>query len=190
MRGNGFDERANPGIERSLQKRSAFGGALRLRRSRLAWRLVLALLAPILAGCALFQPPNLGDLKTQAEAYYANGYQQDLQTVGAAAQDWIRWRAPQVAKPTLVLDIDETSLSNWPEIKANDFGYIVEGPCRLPHGPCGALAWDRTAKAKAIGPTLDLYKVARAMGVSVFFITGRYETERAATVRISAKPVM
>ncbi len=169
---------------RVSQKFSLFADVLRLRRSWPAWRLALALLAPILAGCALGQPANLGDLKVRVEAYHENGYQQDLQAVGAVAQDWIKWRAPQVAKPALVLDIDETSLSNWPEIKANDFGYFTGGSCdRLPKGPCGALAWDHTAKAKAIGPTLELFKVAKSMGVSVFFITGRYESERAATER-------
>ncbi len=66
---------------------------------------------------------------------------------------------------------------------ADDFGYIRDGPCHLPKGPCGALAWDRTGKATAIGPTLGLFKVARSIGVSVFFITGRHEMERAATAR-------
>jgi acid phosphatase len=47
-----------------------------------------------------------------------------------------------VNKPALVLDIDETSLSNWPNIKANNFGFIPDGACdRLPNGPCGFKAW-------------------------------------------------
>lgn len=155
------------------------------RQSRpwLALRLALIALALTLAGNAVAEPINLGDVKQQARAYYKNGYQQDLQAVGAAAQEWLTFRAPQIARAALVLDIDETSLSNWPEIEANDFGYIAKGPCRLPKGPCGAYAWDSMAKAKAIRPTLDLFKVARSVGVSVFFITGRYETERAATER-------
>jgi hypothetical protein len=33
-----------------------------------------------------------------------------------------------VANPAIVLDIDETSLSNWPEIPADEFGYIGDGP--------------------------------------------------------------
>jgi len=111
-----------------------------------------ALLTALLTGCAVFQPANLGDLKDQVTAYHDNGdYQRDLQAVGQAAQDWVRWRAPQVTKPALVLDIDETSLSNWRQLKANDFGYIPHGPCqRLPSGPCGMLAWDQMGKAKAI----------------------------------------
>jgi predicted secreted acid phosphatase len=156
----------------------------RIPRARWA-QLALIALASALAGCAVFQPANLGDLKTQLTAYHDDGaYQRDLQAVSQAAQDWVRWRAPQVAKPALVLDIDETSLSNWPRIKANNFGYIADGPCqRLPSGPCGALAWDRTGQAQAIGPTLALFNSARLNGVTVFFITGRSESERAATER-------
>ncbi|HUD84856.1 MAG TPA: HAD family acid phosphatase [Xanthobacteraceae bacterium] len=164
----------------------------RIKRS--AVQLILIMLAALLAGGAVAEPINLGDvnpqdtafiaaLKPQEIAYYHNGYQQDLAAVGAAAQDWLRWRAPYVAKPALVLDIDETSLSNWPEILANDFAYIRNGPCRLPQGPCGVLAWDRMSRAKAIVPTLDLFKVAISIGVAVFFITGRHDMERAATAR-------
>jgi hypothetical protein len=162
----------------------------RIKRSAL--QLILIALVALLAGGAIAEPINLGDvnpqdtafiaaLKPQEIAYYHNGYQQDLAAVGAAAQDWLKWRAPYVAKPALVLDIDETSLSNWPEMLANNFAYIVGGPCLLPKGPCGALAWDRSGRAPAIKPTLDLFKAAISSGVAVFFITGRHETERAAT---------
>ncbi len=39
----------------------------------------------------------------------------------------------------LVLDIDETSLSNWPGLVTNDFSLIMEGPCdqAIP-GACGS----------------------------------------------------
>lgn len=148
--------------------------------------------AVVLASAALAQPasepaqpPNLGDLKQQVLAYkISGGYERDLAAVAGKAKAYIEAHAAEVSKPALVLDIDETSLSNWPEIIANDFGYIPSGSCtRLPKGPCGARAWELMAKAKAIGPTLDLFNAARAKGVSVFFITGRDEGERAATIR-------
>ena len=129
------------------------------------------------------QPPNLGDLKQQIREYQRSGaYDRDLAKVAAAARAYVEQRAGEVSKPALVLDIDETSLSNWPQLEANDFGYIPKGPCRnLPEGPCGSLAWDTTLRAKAIGPTLELFNAARAKGVSVFFITGRRESERRVT---------
>lgn len=135
------------------------------------------------ADIATSQPPNLGDLKQQILEYKrSGGYERDLAAVAAAAQEHVEKRAGEVQKPALVLDIDETSLSNWPEIAANDFGYIPGGPCRrLPAGPCGLSSWERSGRAKAIAPTLKLYNAAKQKGVSVFFITGRREGERAAT---------
>jgi predicted secreted acid phosphatase len=85
-----------------------------------------------------------------------------------------------------VLDIDETSLSNFREILANDFGYIYDGACDvLPKGPCGWHAWLLSARAEAIAPTLALFRAARAKSVAVFFITGRRDDDerRSATVK-------
>src|SRR5262249_18203852 len=39
-------------------------------------------------------------------------------------------RASEVKSPAVVLDIDETSLSNWDNIKADDFGFIAGGTRR------------------------------------------------------------
>lgn len=67
-----------------------------------------------------------------------------------------------------------TSLSNWTEILANDFGYIPDAPCdALPKGPCGANSWDISGRATALLSTLELFNVARSKSVAVFFITGR-----------------
>lgn len=154
-----------------------------LLRSWRRYGLAFILLATAFAGAAVAQqPPQHDDLKREAFVYYyQNFYQQDLEAVGLSAQSWLQWRAFYAAKSTLVLDIDETSLSNWPRLLANDFGNVEKGPCRLPQGPCGRLAWDHMAVAKPIKPTLDLFHLARSLGVSVFFITGRGENERAAT---------
>ena len=131
------------------------------------------------------QPLNLGQLKPQLLDYKCfEGYDRDVRRVVAEAQTYLERRAGEVMKPALVLDIDETSLSNWPQILANDFGYIPNGPCdMLPDGPCGAEAWELSARAEAIAPTLALFNAAKARGVAVFFITGRKEAsrERAAT---------
>jgi putative acid phosphatase of HAD superfamily subfamily IIIB len=68
--------------------------------------------------------------------------------------------APQ-GKPAIVLDIDETSLSNWSGIIATNFGSTATV------GPAVA------ATGTAIQPTLDFYRYARGRGVAVFFVTGR-----------------
>jgi len=129
------------------------------------------------------QPPNIDELKQQLLAYQKSGeYERGLAAVAAKARAYIEQYAGEVSRPALVLDIDETSLSNWPMIIADDFGYLPSGACnRLPKGPCGAKAWELRAKAAAIEPTLALFRTARAKGVNVFFITNRDESERAAT---------
>ncbi|TWB27822.1 HAD family acid phosphatase [Nitrospirillum bahiense] len=154
--------------------------------------LILALSLTVLAGCAnqatpVADLPNLGVVKTQLVAYHDSGaYDRDLARVAGEAGAWITARAatlPAGSHPALVLDIDETSLSNWPQLKINDFGYIKAGGCDLDRGPCAAPAWEMMGRATVIAPTLELYRQARAAGVAVFFITGRPEAEREATAR-------
>lgn len=129
------------------------------------------------------EPDNIGDLKFAATQYYDSGaYWADLAAAAAPAIAWINHEAPRVDRPAVVFDIDETSLSNWAAIQANDFGRIISGPCdALPAGPCGWRAWDLRAQSTAIPSTLDIFTTARDAGASVFFITGRDETQRVAT---------
>jgi hypothetical protein len=46
----------------------------------------------------------------------------------APAIAWITEEAPRVDRPAVVFDIDDTALSNWEVIKANDFGRVIDGP--------------------------------------------------------------
>jgi acid phosphatase len=149
------------------------------------FRLVFPAFFVVCLGACAIGPANLGELKTQVTAYHASGaYDRDLAAMDASAEAWVRGNATRAAKPALVLDIDETSLTNWPQIAANDFGYIPGGACdALPAGPCGSTAWELSARAAVIAPTLALFNTAKAAGVAVFFITGRPETERDATAR-------
>jgi len=126
---------------------------------------------------------NLSDIKNHLIEYKNSGaYESDIKAVTHEARLYIEIQAHQVPRPALVLDIDETSLSNWPALQANDFGWITEGPCKnLPQGPCGFKAWQALSKDEAIAPTLGLFKAAKAHGVAIFFITGRDESLRKAT---------
>lgn len=136
---------------------------------------------------AAAQAGNLGVLKLRLLRYAcSDAYDRDVLRTLKRATSYLLRRADKVRRPAVVLDIDETALSNWPEIVANDFGYIPEGPCdAVPLGPCGWRAWVRSAKAEPLKPTLDLFKTARTKGVAVFFLTGRRDRadERAATER-------
>jgi predicted secreted acid phosphatase len=131
------------------------------------------------------QPANIGDLKFTAIDYYNSGaYLTDLQIAAAPAIAWIDEQAPRVDRPAVVFDIDETALSNWEALKANDFGRVFNGACNtLPQGPCGLIAWDQRAQSAVIQPTMDVFATARDRGAAIFFITGRDETQRAATER-------
>jgi predicted secreted acid phosphatase len=132
-------------------------------------------------------------------AYHDSGsYAADLQSVGSEAEEFVvkqtsavrskakrrcgrakktgakgKQRANACAKPRLavVLDIDETSLSNYTELAAQSFS-----------GAGGALIIAvATADSPAIAPTLALYKRARGLGISVFAITGRPDSVEALT---------
>ena len=126
---------------------------------------------------------NIDKVKDALLAYQAEKYDGDVAAVFAAARAYVEGRAGEVNKPALVLDIDETSLSNWANIKANNFGLILDGACdRLPNGPCGFKAWILQGVAPPIMPALDLFNAAKAKGVAVVFITGRRDRDRQATL--------
>jgi predicted secreted acid phosphatase len=159
------------------------------------FRLAMLFLCVHLASCAITepsgffgvrsQPANVGDAGIAARAYHNSGaYQRDLQLVADEATSWIKSRASSAHRPALVLDIDETALSNWEIIKRDDFGRPIAGPADITSaGPWGWAAWDQLGRDPAIEPTLQVFRTARAAGVAVFFITGRPESQRAATER-------
>jgi predicted secreted acid phosphatase len=126
-----------------------------------------------------------GDYSSALKAYHDSGaYQQDLQTVDAQARAYLTKRVKKLRKKAkkkchkhhavsakkcrepklaLVLDIDETALSNYSNIAATNFS-----------GTTAALAIGATSgNDPVIQPTLDLFNLARSKGVGVFFVTGR-----------------
>jgi len=138
------------------------------------------------------QGVNLGQLKKQLAFYACSGaYDSDFNKILSAASAYVARRAAQVSKPAIVLDIDETSLSNMALELVDDFAFINGIPCMLDPastpdrpklmGSCGFGNWVALARAPALDGTLALYKVAKQHQVAVFFITGRHESERAAT---------
>ena len=136
------------------------------------------------ASATLAPTPNLFDTQRAIEQYIASGrYDADVAQVARQAQAYLEERAGAVTRPAIVLDIDETSLSNWPAYRVNGWARIVNGPCDLVQGPCGIRAWQATAQSKALAPTLALVQRAKALGVAVFFVSGRPAALRAATER-------
>ena len=128
-------------------------------------------------------PLNLGTIKDLLLEYHQKYYDIDVAAVFDSAQKYIEQNAAQSKRPALVLDIDETSLTNWPNLLADNFGFVADGSCDvLPTGPCGFNQWILKGSAKAIEPARKLFEAAKAKGVAVIFITGRTESQRDITV--------
>lgn len=140
--------------------------------------LLVFLLGSLLQPIWAQEPTNLAVIKNKLVRYYNTGeYQQDQAKVIDQAMEYLKTRienqkkSAQTKKLAIVLDIDETSLSNYSDLLSMDFG--------------GTGNEINTAEDKgtdpAIQPTLTLYRYAKANNVAVFFITGRTENYRANT---------
>ncbi len=123
---------------------------------------------------------NLDDLKKELKQYQActckcGCYSRDINHQAAVAIDFLRTRAAHRRpgeKLALVLDIDETTLSNYDQMLQADFAYNA----------AASDGWIESAKAPAIPGTFRIFQDAKRLGVSVFFLTGRPEAQRPATV--------
>ena len=124
------------------------------------------------------EPANLDVIKKQLTRYHSCT-QSDcyLPQIGKQTDIAITFLRNSVsesrrgAKLALVLDVDETALSNWRVEEHDDFGYIQSDFSWCVQLRCGT----------AIAGTLRLYREAEKDKVTVFFITGRPETQRADT---------
>jgi acid phosphatase len=149
----------------------------KMKKYLLGFYLIIAsLITPIYV---LAEPPNLAQVLNEVVTYHDSGsYQSDITNITNQAQTYILKRVnenkasahPQ--KLAIILDIDETSVSNYEKMSARRFisptmeqlrKEILEG------------------NAPVISSTLMLYREAIKNGVSVFFVTGRWEFARAAT---------
>lgn len=122
---------------------------------------------------------RVNSLRSELRQYHActcacGCYSKDLDLEADRAIAFLRTRARHhraIEKFALVLDIDETTLSNWDQMNGADFEYDARA----------FNAWVESAQAPVIPGTLRLYNEAKRLGVSVFFITGRPQSQRAAT---------
>jgi hypothetical protein len=129
-------------------------------------------------------PLNIDAVKKSLREYHENSYMRDIAAVFSVAQTYVERRSGEVKSPAIVLDIDETSLTNWKNIDLDDFGFIKNGPCPERKGfACGFDSWVAKGTAGAIEPARSFYNAARARHIAIFFITGRRDSQRAVTVR-------
>jgi acid phosphatase len=122
---------------------------------------------------------NLDTVKDRLKQYHdctRGCYTKDLDLQADRAVAFLRQHLAhrgEQEKPALVLDIDETTLTNYAEMLKGGFAW----------DPNVFNAWVESGAATAIPGTLRIYQEAQKLGVSVFFLTGRPETQRAATER-------
>jgi acid phosphatase len=87
-------------------------------------------------------------------------------------------RTIALAKPgeklAIVLDIDETSLANFCELRREDYGFLLMSFNKWLASPESAMP---------IPGTVALFNKARAAGIEVFFITGRADELRESTAK-------
>jgi predicted secreted acid phosphatase len=140
--------------------------------------LCLLLFAGLLASTLAIgkEPANIVHAKQKLTHYHDSGeYMNDIANVMQKAMRYLELRVTSndfhSKKPAIVLDIDETSLSNYRDMQHLDFGGTVE---QIRND-------EDKGTDEAITPTLKLYRYAKDHHIAVFFITGRLEEERTVT---------
>src|SRR5439155_7964380 len=109
-------------------------------RQRSLWSIVPALVL-FGAGCAgtglsttpsVVAAPTLVEAKRQVNAYVDSGrYEADIAAVADQARAYLESRVHGGGKLAIVLDVDETALSNLPSLRVIDNGFIIPGPFDL-----------------------------------------------------------
>jgi predicted secreted acid phosphatase len=137
------------------------------------------LIAVVCGGCVSTprEPtPNITILKNACIEWHASGgydaaLQKSVSEARAELERYLRRETPQ--NFAIVLDIDETLLSNWQYLKANQFAIT----------PASFAAWMQSERAVALAATRELYARAQAYSIPIFLVTGRNESLRNATIR-------
>jgi hypothetical protein len=137
-------------------------------------------------------PYNAGDWEDTLREYHDNGtYRQQVAKVDRVADRWVKrvarrddrghhrghhgrkhhhghgHHARRGRDLAIVFDIDETALSNYTAIEADDFTYGTESQAEAEH-----------QIGEAIPSTLRVFRDAKKRGITVFFVTGRPEAQR------------
>lgn len=147
-----------------------------MNKSSVLFHSLFIFLGLVIYGKSFSEPLNLSILKNELIQYHNSGeYMKDIKIISQQAQRYITQQARQNhgTKIALILDIDETCLSNYDNLIARDF---INDYQRIHRDTL-------KADATPILPSLTLFNTAKKEHISVFFISGRYECEREATIK-------
>jgi predicted secreted acid phosphatase len=144
-------------------------------RAKFALAVVLLLVVAVPAFAATAPTDKTAD---QINTYYSSGlWRKAVKKQVNRAKGYIIKRTEgrhKAKKPALVLDIDETSLNNYPCLKANGGIPYSAGP----YASC-VVKYD----APRVNPVHSLFIFAKQHGVKVFFITARPEQIKDGTLK-------
>lgn len=134
---------------------------------------LLALIFLLLAGCSSNKPPNLTMAREEVKEYYESGkFGEEMKAVTEEAKDYFDGIAAE-EKSTVVIDVDDTALSNYHISKKVGFGYvhyIVQEEVLKGESP-------------AIPEMKSLYDFLINRGFKIIFLTGRKDFEYEATYK-------
>jgi acid phosphatase len=121
------------------------------------------------------KPMNLSDAKKAILDYYDSGcfIKEINAVVDKAIQYFKKLDISNMKKPTVIFDIDDSVLWTLPEQKATEFGYIQD----YFHN------WVMQGDAPAVPGTKRLFDFLLTHGYTVIFLTGRFASEREATIK-------
>jgi predicted secreted acid phosphatase len=139
--------------------------------------LAVALIALLIVPVAAATDPTSKSAAEIRQYRTSGDWAKDVAKQAKLAKAWLKQRtqakhAPK--KPALVLDIDETSLDNYPCFDAQG---------GIPYDTVINIQCVTAYNAPAIKPVLSLFKRAKQLKVKVFFITGRPEPIRDGTLQ-------
>lgn len=121
------------------------------------------------------EPANLGLLMEEVKQYHDSGqYENEIKVVLNEANTFLAQRVKNknnTEKLAIVLDIDETSLTNYNKMVARGFAATR----------AQLIQEILSGDSPPIRPTLELYEFALKNNIAVFFVTGRHDFERKAT---------
>jgi acid phosphatase len=142
-----------------------------MRRLRLITVPAAATLLLACGAAAPAQEPAAPAAPGAIVAYHDAGeWARDTADAISGARSFLLGHLAGVRRPAIVLDIDDTSLSSYDCLRAATFERSAMTACA------------QAATMPAIAPTRSLYRTARRRHVTVFFVTGRREAMRSASV--------
>ena len=133
------------------------------------------------------EPANIGQVKNDVKAYYGDYKDEAGHHHASDDSEWAKQTAKQVNQArkylelrlhrvhnaAIVFDVDDTSEVTFGWEADNDFGY----------DPVKAEKAINDGTFVAIKPSLELANWAKQQGVKVYFVTGRPEHQRTATLK-------